>query len=153
MNNVVLMGRLTRDPFISRKGTPVARFTLACERRINPEVAKQNGTETADFVPCIAFEKNVDFVEKFMRKGGKFAVTGSVNTGKYNDASGNPVYTVDILAKTIEFAGGISTSNVEKSDEATESRNITDEKNEVKNDTDDNTSDFLDIDDDDMPVE
>ena len=146
MNNVALMGRLTRDPYISRKGTPVARFTLACDRRVDPEVAKQKGMETADFVPCVAFDHNVDFVERYMKTGGKFAIIGSVKTGRYDTANGQTVYTVEILAKTIEFAGGSKSEQPANADRKDE--------DDVKTETDTNSSsDFLDIDDDDEPVE
>ena len=68
MNRVILMGRLTRDPEIrysqGENSTAVARYTLAVDRRFN-----RNGDEnTADFIGCVAFGRQAEFAEKYLRK-------------------------------------------------------------------------------------
>ena len=70
MNKVILMGRLTRDPDVRYSNgenvTAVARFTLAVDRRF----ARRDGDQqTADFIGCVAFGRNAEFIEKYFRQG------------------------------------------------------------------------------------
>lgn len=112
MNKVILMGRLTRDPEVrySQVNEPmaIARFSLAVDRR-----GSRNSTEgqTADFISCVAFGKNGEFVEKYLRKGTKIAMTGRIQTGSYTNRDGAKVYTTDIVAEEFEFAESKNTSN------------------------------------------
>ncbi len=105
MNRVILMGRLTRDPNISyaqKDNSAIARFTLAVDRR----VAKSNDSnqQTADFISCVAFGKQAEFIEKYLRQGTKVALEGRIQTGSYTNKDGQKVYTTDILVDNIEFA-------------------------------------------------
>lgn len=95
MNNVVLMGRLTRDP--EMKGT-VAHYTLAVDRRF-----KREGDPDADFIRCACFGKSAEFAEKYLKKGTKIAVTGRIQTGSYTDRTGNTVNTVEVIVESQEF--------------------------------------------------
>lgn len=103
MNKVILMGRLTRDPDIrytaGEKSTAVARYTLAVDRRI-----KRDGEASADFIGCIAFGKNAEFAEKYLRKGTKIAIVGRIQTGSYTNREGAKVYTTDVIVEEQEFA-------------------------------------------------
>lgn len=96
------MGRLTKDPEIrySQGERPmcVARYTLAVDREY-----KQQGQPSADFINCIAFGKNAEFVENYMKKGMKVAVKGRIQTGNYTDKNGNKVYTTDVIAEKHYF--------------------------------------------------
>ena len=82
MNKVELLGRLTRDPDIrftsGDNPTTIARYTLAVDRRI-----KKDDENSADFISCIAFGKNAEFVRDYLHKGIKIAVTGRIQTGSY----------------------------------------------------------------------
>ena len=75
MNKVVLMGRLTRDPEVrySQGNNPmaIARYTLAVDRKF-----KRDGEPNADFINCVAFGKNGEFAEKYLRKGIKILIEG-----------------------------------------------------------------------------
>ncbi len=103
MNKVILMGRLTRDPDIrytqGDKSMRIARYTLAVDRRI-----KKEGADNADFIPCVAFDKNGEFAERFLKKGVKIAVTGRIQTGSYTNRDGVKVYTTDVIVEEQEFA-------------------------------------------------
>ncbi|MCR4892032.1 MAG: single-stranded DNA-binding protein [Lachnospiraceae bacterium] len=104
MNKVILMGRLARDPDIrhtqGEDSFTVARFTLAVDRRF-----KRNGAEQqADFISCIAFRQRAEFMEKYIHKGTKIVLTGSIQTGSYINKDGVKVYTTDVVAEDIEFA-------------------------------------------------
>ncbi len=103
MNKVILMGRLTRDPDI-RQGADdgsvaVARYTLAVDRRF-----ARTGEQSADFINCVTFGKNADFVERYLKQGMKIAVTGRIQTGSYTDKDGKRVYTTDVIVEEHEFA-------------------------------------------------
>lgn len=78
MNKAILMGRLTRDPEIRYSNGPeqtaVGRFTLAVDRRGQ----RQGNQQNADFIPCVAFGKKAEFVEKYTHKGTKVIVEGEI---------------------------------------------------------------------------
>ena len=104
MNKVILMGRLTRDPEVrysqGENATAVARYTLAVDRRYN----RNNDEQSADFINCVAFGRNGEFAEKYLRKGTKIAATGRIQTGSYTNKEGNRVYTTDVVVEEQEFA-------------------------------------------------
>lgn len=104
MNKVILMGRLTRDPEVrySQGETPlaIARYSLAVDRRGRNN---QDG-QTADFINCVAFGRQGEFAEKYLRKGTKIAVTGRIQTGSYTNKDGVKVYTTEVVVEEQEFA-------------------------------------------------
>lgn len=100
MNKVVLLGRPTKDPEVRYSQTKdgqqmaVARYTLAVDRR-----GKDAGT---DFISCVAFGKQGEFVEKYIKKGMKIGVAGRIQTGSY-EKDGKKVYTTDVVVEEHEF--------------------------------------------------
>ena len=102
MNKVVLMGRLTRDPEVrysqGENALAIARYTLAVDRRF-----KRDGEQTADFISCVAFGKQGEFAEKYLKQGMKVAITGRIQTGSYTNRDGNKVYTTDVVVEEHEF--------------------------------------------------
>ena len=102
MNKVILMGRLTRDPEVrygaGENSTAVARYTIAVERRF-----KRDGEQSADFIGCVAFGRNAEFAEKYLRQGTKIVLTGRIQTGSYTNRDGQKVYTTDIVVEEQEF--------------------------------------------------
>lgn len=99
MNSVVLMGRLTADPTINDRIT-CASFQLAVDRKF-----KKDGEPTADFISCkLLGEKRAEFANKYLRKGIKIVVCGSIQTGSYEKKDGTKVYTTDVIVDTTEFA-------------------------------------------------
>lgn len=102
MNKVILIGRLTREPEVkySQGNEPVAvaRYTLAVDRRF-----KKDGEASADFINCVAFGKQGEFAEKYLRKGTKICVVGRIQTGSYTNKDGQKVYTTDIVVEEHEF--------------------------------------------------
>ena len=106
MNQVILMGRLTRDPDIrytqsnsAQEQTCIARYSLAVNRRFN-----RDGEQKADFISCVAFGHQAEFTEKYLRKGTKIALTGRIQTGSYTNRDGQKVYTTDVVVEEQEFA-------------------------------------------------
>lgn len=104
MNKVILMGRLTRDPEVrySQAAEPIAiaRYTLAVDRRFKREGEEQ----TADFISCVAFGRQGEFAEKYLKQGTKIAVTGRIQTGSYTNKDGQKVYTTEVVVEESEFA-------------------------------------------------
>ena len=101
MNKVILMGRLTRDPDVRYSNgenvTAVARFTLAVDRRF----ARRDGDQqTADFIGCVAFGRNAEFIEKYFRQGMRVTICGRIQTGSYTNRDGNKVYTTDVVVES-----------------------------------------------------
>lgn len=103
MNKVILMGRLTRDPDVrysnGENATAVARFSLAVDRRF-----KRDGDQKADFISCVAFGKNAEFIEKYFRQGMRVTICGRIQTGSYTNRDGQKVYTTDVVVEEQEFA-------------------------------------------------
>ena len=104
MNKTLLIGRTTKDPDIrytqSEQPMTIARFNLAVDRRF-----KKEGEQSADFISCVAFGKTAEFIEKYVFKGTKIAVEGRIQTGNYTNKDGVKVYTTDVVAENVEFAG------------------------------------------------
>lgn len=107
MNKVILMGRLTRDPEVrySQAAEPlaIARYTLAVDRRFQRRDNSGN-EQTADFISCVAFGRNGEFAEKYLKQGTKIAITGRIQTGSYTNKDGNKVYTTEVVVEEHEFA-------------------------------------------------
>ena len=103
MNKVILMGRLTRNPDVSysqgEKATCVARYTLAVNRRFRRE-----GDQDADFIRCVAFGRQGEFAEKYLKQGTKIVISGRIQTGSYTNRDGVKVYTTDVVVEEQEFA-------------------------------------------------
>lgn len=102
MNNILLVGRFTKDPEIRVAGAgnmSIARFTLAVDRKIK----KDGDEQTADFIPCVAFGKTSEFIEKYFRKGMRAGIEGRLQSGSYTNKNGDKVYTLDVIVSGIEF--------------------------------------------------
>lgn len=103
MNNVTLVGRLTKDPEVrystGEKATAIARFNLAVDRKFKDA----DGNYGADFINCQSFGKTAEFVEKYFHKGMKLGLVGRIQTGSYTNKDGVKVYTTDVVANEVEF--------------------------------------------------
>ena len=97
MNNVILMGRLTRDPELkySQAGKAYCRFTVAINREFN--------REEADFINCLAFGKTAETIAEWLGKGRRIALQGRIQTGSYQNSNGDTVYTTEVVADRFEF--------------------------------------------------
>ena len=109
MNKVILMGRLTRNPDIrysqGQGGDQmcIARYTLAVDRRFARR-GQDSNEQSADFIGCVAFGKQGEFAEKYLKQGTKIAITGRIQTGSYTNKEGQKVYTTDVVVEEQEFA-------------------------------------------------
>lgn len=93
-NNVVLIGRLTKDPEIyqSKDGGAIAKMNLAVDRGFG-ENKKTN------FIPVTAFGKNAEFCGNYLGKGRLVSVEGEISTGSYDKQDGTKVYTFEVIGK------------------------------------------------------
>lgn len=102
MNNVSLIGRLTKDPelrYTSGKNTAVASFTIAVNRDIKVE-----GQPEADFIPIVAWAKTAEFAQKYFQKGQQIALTGRIQTRTWDDDEKNRHYVTEVVADRLFFA-------------------------------------------------
>jgi len=83
LNNITVQGRLVRDIELKRVGndTALCSFTIATER--------DSKNKETDFIDCIAFGGNAEFIAKYFRKGSMIIVTGSLQSRKWQDKQGN----------------------------------------------------------------
>ena len=98
MNKTLLIGRLTKEPetrFTENGNMPITRFTLAVKRRKKDE---------ADFIPCKAFNKTAEIIDKYVKKGDQLAVCGRIETGSYEGKNGK-VYTTEIIVDDFDLLG------------------------------------------------
>ena len=101
MNRVVLVGRLAKEPelFEVGEGVCVCHFTVACSRRY-----LQKGERQADFIRCIAWRQNAEFVSRYFAKGNRIALEGSICTRSWQEADGTRRYATEVVADHVEFA-------------------------------------------------
>lgn len=101
MNQVVLIGRLTRDPelrFIPNSGTAVARFSIAVGREF-----KREGQPEADFFNIVVWGKSAENCANYLKKGRLVAVNGSLRNNNYEDKNGVKHYNIEINANRVQF--------------------------------------------------
>ena len=103
MNKVILIGNLTRDPeaFTTQSGVSRSTFTVAVQRRF----ANAQGVREADFIPVVAWRQSADFVNRYLTKGSKVAVEGSIQVRSYDAQDGSKRYVTEIIADNIEALG------------------------------------------------
>lgn len=102
MNKVFLIGNLTKDPEMrsTQSGVAVCNFTIAVNRRFrNP----QTGQQETDFLNVIAWRQLAELCSKYLAKGRKVAVTGSIQTRTYEAKDGSKRTAWDIVADEVEF--------------------------------------------------
>ena len=82
----------------------IARYTLAVDRRGRRGGNGDDSAQTADFIPCVAFDRAGEFAEKYFHQGTKLVVTGRIQTGSYTNRDGQKVYTTEVIVEDQEFA-------------------------------------------------
>ncbi|MBR7928237.1 single-stranded DNA-binding protein [Aerococcaceae bacterium zg-ZUI334] len=101
MNNVQLIGRLTKDIELryTQSGLAKANFTLA----VNRSVKNQNGEREADFIQCQAWRKIAEVLAKYTSKGSQIGVVGRIQTHNYENQQGQRVYVTQVVVSEIHF--------------------------------------------------
>ena len=100
INNVVLVGRMTRDAELRYTGnnTAVATFTLA----VNRNFKNQNGEREADFINCVMWRQQAENIANWAKKGTLIGITGRIQTRNYENQQGQRVYVTEVVAETFQ---------------------------------------------------
>ncbi len=100
MNKAILVGRLTKDPELKTTGSGVSvcSFTIAINRRFK----NAEGNYDADFINCVAWRQQAEFLSRYFAKGRMVGVVGSIQTRNY-EKDGQRVYVTEVVADEINF--------------------------------------------------
>ncbi len=101
MNKAILVGRLTKDPELKTTGSGVSvcSFTLAINRRFK----NAEGNYDADFINCVAWRQQAEFISKYFSKGRMVGICGSIQTRTYDREDGQRVYVTEVVADEVSF--------------------------------------------------
>ena len=133
MNKVILIGNLTKDPELSttNSGINYCRFTLAVPKRF-----ANAGERDAEFINIVVWRVQADNCHKYLKKGSKACVIGSLQTRSYDAQDGSKRYVTEVVAEEVEF---LST------------KNSTDNMGVNSTDTDNDATELQPIEDDSLP--
>lgn len=100
INNVVLVGRLTKDAELryTPSNVAVATFTLA----VNRNFKNQNGDREADFINCVMWRQQAENIANWTQKGMLIGITGRIQTRNYENQQGQRVYVTEVVAETFQ---------------------------------------------------
>lgn len=100
INNVVLVGRMTRDAELryTKSNKAVASFTLAVNRRFKSE----NGEREADFINCLIWGQQAENLTNWCKKGALIGITGRIQTRNYENQQGQRVYVTEVIAESFQ---------------------------------------------------
>ena len=100
INNVVLVGRLTRDPELRHtpSNVAVATFSLA----VNRNFKNQAGDREADFISCTMWRQQAENFANWCKKGNLVGITGRIQTRSYDNQQGQRVYVTEVVAESFQ---------------------------------------------------
>lgn len=103
MNKVILIGRLAKDPDVkyTQSGKAVCSFTLAVDRR--GKKTDTSGQPTADFIPCVAWDKLAEVMGNNLSKGRRIGVEGRMQVRSYDGQDGSKRYVTEVVVNELEF--------------------------------------------------
>lgn len=101
INNVVLAGRLVRDPELrySPSNQAVATFSLA----VNRNFKSQNGEREADFINCVIWRQQAENLANWAKKGALIGIVGRIQTRSYENQQGQQVYVTEVVVETFQL--------------------------------------------------
>ncbi|ALP37994.1 single-stranded DNA-binding protein [Paenibacillus sp. IHB B 3084] len=101
LNQVVLIGRLTKDPELryTPSGVAVAQFTLAVDRPFT----SQDGEKEADFIPIVVWKTIAENVANYVKKGQQVAITGRIQVRNYENNEGRRVFVTEVIGQNVQF--------------------------------------------------
>ena len=105
INKTVLVGRLTRDPEVKRtdKGVSVVNFTLAVNRQFNKD--------QADFINCVAWRNQADFLGNYIKTGALLGIEGRIETRSYENEEGRKINITEVVCDSVQALEPRSTRN------------------------------------------
>ena len=101
INNVTLVGRLTRDPELryTTSNVAVATFNMA----VNRNFKGANGEREADFINCMIWRKPAELLSEWCKKGNLVGITGRIQTRSYDNQQGQRVYVTEVVAESFQL--------------------------------------------------
>ncbi len=149
VNNVTLLGRITRDPEVKAvgNGSAVCNFTLA----VNRNFKNQQGEYEADFINVVAFGNTAQRMQQYVAKGNLLAVTGRIQTRNYENNMGQRVYVTEVVANNVSFVESRNSRSNSGSQDPYNSAAPSPYDSMNKGFEASAVNDFSDIDDDDLP--
>ena len=104
MNRVILIGNLASDPEsrTTQSGIAQCSFRIAVQRRFKGA----NGERETDFLPVVCWRQTAEFAQRYLAKGRKVAVEGSIQTRSYEAKDGSKRYVTEVMADSVEAVGG-----------------------------------------------
>lgn len=101
INNLVLVGRLTKDPDLryTGSGSAVATFTLA----VNRNFTNASGNREADYINCVIWRKPAETLANYAHKGTLLGVVGRIQTRSYDNQQGQKVYVTEIVVENFQL--------------------------------------------------
>ncbi len=101
LNKVILAGRLTADAELKQttSGISVTSFTVAVSRKF----AKQGDAAQADFINCVAWRQQAEFITKYFRKGSSICIIGNIQTRSWTDNQGAKRYATEVIVDEVNF--------------------------------------------------
>lgn len=136
MNKVILVGNLTKDPELvtTNNGISLCRFTLAVQRRYT----SGDGEREADFINIVVWRGQADNCYKYLKKGNKAGVVGSIQTRAYDGTDGTRKYATEVVAEEVEFLTSKGSAPVEEEQSGSKSTGKSDVVNKFEPIDDDN---------------
>ena len=126
LNKVILMGRITQDLEVKQtpNGVSVLSFTVAVQRSF----ARQGEERQTDFINCVAWRQQAEFIGRNFRKGRMIAIEGNLRTRTYDDKNGTKHYVTEVYVDNVSFTG-------EKADTENKSGDTVNKDTSQNNDT------------------
>lgn len=154
INNVTLVGRLTKDPDLryTSSGTGVATFTLA----VNRNFTSADGTREADFINCVIWRKPAETLANYAKKGVLIGVTGRIQTRSYDNQQGQRVYVTEVVADNFQLLESKKADSSQNTQDGGASNSQTNnytrnQQNRNNDESDPFGNSSIDISDDDLP--
>ena len=133
INNVVLMGRIVNELEVKQtpSGVSALSFTLAVERNFKGA----DGERQTDFISCVAWRQQAEFIGKYFRKGRMIALEGNLRTRTYDDKNGTKHYVTEVFVDNISFTGEKIDNSVSGEDNT--STNVKSKQSDINESLDD----------------
>ena len=115
LNKIILMGRLVRDPELrhTQSGVAVASLRIACNRDYK---SKDPNAQNADFINIVVWRGQADNCYKYLKKGSKAGVVGTLQTRAYDGNDGTRKYATEVVAEEVEFLASKGAVNGEETE-------------------------------------
>lgn len=146
INNVTLVGRLTRDPDLRYTGSGIAvgSFTIAAERPF----PNASGEKETDFINCVVWRKAAENLSTYTGKGSLIGLTGRIQTRSYDGNDGKKVYITEVVAENIKY---LEPKKTNESHSSSSQNDYSQNTQDATKNTFEKNDGSIDISDDDLP--